>query len=329
MKKKTGFILGATVAAGLAYRLMYNRNYKKAQTFVKPTEEQLNQSDDWNHKYIEANGLNFHYVEDGETNKELVVLLHGFPEHWHSWRQQIHFLARKYHVIAIDMRGYNLSDKPKDVKDYRIELIVNDVKEIISKLGYEKASVIGHDWGGSIAWGFAAMYPEMLNKLIILNSPHPAGMVKAMKTTLQLLHSWYFLFFQLPALPELSLSMNDYKRAAESLKKTAVHPERAFNREDMERHIDSIKVPGALTAMINYYRALIRYGIGVRIRKIESPTLIIWGEKDIFLLKDVNQNIEKYVDDVKIEYIEEASHWVHRDQPDKVNKIIDKFLADN
>lgn len=329
MIKKSTFIFssGLMIAAGMAYKFMYNKNYKKVEEFVKPSVEELNKSDSWHHKYIESNDLNFHYVEAGETNKELVLLLHGFPEHWHTWRSQIPYLAEKYHVVAIDMRGYNLSDKPKEVKDYRIELIVNDVKEIIKDLGYEKANIVGHDWGGAIAWSFAAMYPEHLNKLIILNSPHPVGMVKAMKTSLQLLHSWYILFFQLPAIPELSLSLNDYKVAAENLKKTSANPSIAFTEEDTSRYISSIKVPGALSAMINYYRALLRYGIGVRIRKIENPTLIIWGEKDVFLLKDVNQNIEKYVSDVKIEYIPEASHWVHRDAPDKVNKIIDDFLS--
>lgn len=327
MKKKTGFVLGATLAAGLAYKYMYNRNYKKAQNFIKPTEQELNTNDDWHHKYIYANDLNFHYVEDGDYNKELVILLHGFPEHWHSWRNQIHYLAKDYHVVAVDMRGYNLSDKPKEIKDYRLELLANDVKEIIKELGYEKANIIGHDWGGAVAWGVTCMYPEIVNKLIILNSPHPTGMVKAMKTSLQLLHSWYILFFQLPAIPELSLSIKDYKAAAENLKKTAAYPEKAFNKEDIERYIKSIKVPGALSSMINYYRALLRYGIGVRIRKIETPTLIIWGERDIFLLKDVNKDIEKYVSDVKIEYIEDASHWVHRDQPEKVNKAIEEFLA--
>lgn len=328
MRKKTGFLLGATIAASLAYKFMYNRNFKKVEEFIKPSEEDLQESDGWNHKYIDANGLHFHYVEAGETNKELVVLLHGFPDHWYSWRKQIPFLAEKYHVVAIDMRGYNLSDKPKDVKDYRVELIVNDVKEIIRKLGYEKADIVGHDWGGAIAWSFASMYPEHLNKLVILNSPHPVGMVKAMKTSLQLLHSWYILFFQLPAIPELSLSLNDYKVAADNLRKTSANPDEAFNEEDIQRYINSIKIPGALSSMINYYRALLRFGIGVRVRKIENPTLIIWGEKDVFLLKDVNQNIEKYVDDVKIEYIPEASHWVHRDAPEKVNKILSDFLSE-
>lgn len=328
MKRKTGFLLGATIAAGLAYKFMYNRNFKKVEEFIKPSQEDLQESDGWNHKYIDANGLHFHYVEAGEKNKELVVLLHGFPDHWYSWRKQIPLLAEKYHVVAIDMRGYNLSDKPKDVKDYRVELIVNDVKEIIKNLGYEKADIVGHDWGGAIAWSFASMYPEHLNKLVILNSPHPVGMVKAMKTSLQLLHSWYILFFQLPAIPELSLSLNDYKVAADNLRKTSANPEEAFNEEDIQRYINSIKIPGALSSMINYYRALLRFGIGVRIRKIENPTLIIWGEKDVFLLKDVNQNIEKYVDDIKIEYIPEASHWVHRDAPDKVNKILNDFLSE-
>jgi pimeloyl-ACP methyl ester carboxylesterase len=327
MKKKTVFMLGATIAAGLTYKYIYDKNSKKSQNFIKPSEEDLNKTDDWNHKYIHANNLNFHYVEDGDYNNELVILLHGFPEHWHSWRNQIPFLSRKYHVVAIDMRGYNLSDKPKDIKDYRLELLVNDVKEIIQELGYEKAHIIGHDWGGAVAWGFASMYPEMLNKLIILNSPHPIGMVKAMKTSLQLLHSWYILFFQLPTIPELSLSINDYKMAAESLRKTSIYPEKTFNSEDIERYIESIKIPNALSSMINYYRALLRYGIGVRIRKVENKTLIIWGEKDTFLLKDVNQNIDQYVSDIKIEYIEDASHWVHRDQPQKVNNIIDEFLS--
>ena len=153
--------------------------------------------------YIHANGIKLHYIEQGKG--ELVVLLHGFPEFWYGWRNQIPVLAKQYRVVAPDMRGYNLSDKPENVSDYKIETLAKDIAELIKALGEERAIVVGHDWGAAVAWAVAALHPEVVKKLAILNVPHPNEMKRAFEgfNLAQWMKSWYIFFFQLPFIPEL------------------------------------------------------------------------------------------------------------------------------
>jgi pimeloyl-ACP methyl ester carboxylesterase len=326
MKKKFGLALGTAALFALGFTLL--RNKKEHLIPIeseKPTPDQLNEKDknDWSHDYITANGINFHYVTQGSG--PLLLLIHGFPESWYSWREQIPLLAEEFKVVAIDMRGYNLTDKPQKIEDYKVEKLVEDIKALIYAFDEEKATVIAHDWGAAVAWVFAMQEPEMLEKLVIMNCPHPAGMFKALKTSKQLLKSWYMLYFQLPVIPEYLMSIGDYKPFAETLAKTSEKPELAFNEEDREHFRESISMPGANTAMINYYRAL-RYVSDTDFKKVKAPTLLIWGEKDKFLLKNTIDGIENFVPDITIKLFPDASHWVHRDEPEAVNKALKEFL---
>lgn len=329
MNKKAVKFLGLAVGGFISYKLYQKLNENKSENQVEfnpPTTEELNDSDnnEWTHGYIKANGINFHYVSQGEG--PLLLLLHGFPENWYSWKKQIPFLAEKYKVVAIDMRGYNYTEKPQNIEDYRLDILRNDIKTLIKAFGEEKAVIVGHDWGGVVAWSFAMIYPEMVEKLVIMNAPHPVGYIKALKSSMQLLNSWYVLFFQLPDLPEKMMEKDHYQFMINSLKESSQKPEQAFAEDDIEHFIDCLRQPGTVSAMINYYRALVRYSSENRVKRIDLPTLMVWGEKDKFLRKEVNNGIDKYVTDLTIKYIPEASHWVNRDEPEKVNKMLADFL---
>src|SRR5947209_6824818 len=204
------------------------------------------------HGYAQVGDVRLHYVECG-SGDELVILLHGFPEFWYSWRHQLPVLGRRYHVVAPDMRGFNLSDKPPRVEDYRIELLVADVVGLISYFGKERAAVVGHDWGAAVAWGLAQRHPENVSKLATLQVPPPAAW-RANFTLRQLRRSWYMFFFQLPRLPEWWARANDFARVEQMYKTTTVQSD-TFSDADIAMYKEALRQPGALTASINYYRA--------------------------------------------------------------------------
>ena len=199
-------------------------------------------------------GIRLHYVEAGSG--PLVILLHGFPEFWYSWRHQIGPLAEAgYHVVAPDMRGYDLSDRPQSWRSYDAGLIAEDIAGLIHSFGEEQAYVVGHDWGAAIAYTLAMAHPEVVRRLAILNVPHPARMAEGFRTLKQLRKSWYMFFFQIPRLPEYMFSREDFSFAKRSLRSDAKD---AFTDEDLERYVEAWSQPGALTGMINYYRAALR-----------------------------------------------------------------------
>lgn len=277
-------------------------------------------------QFIISNGVRLHYVTQGEG--PLMLMLHGFPEFWYSWRRQIPEFAGDHKVVAIDQRGYNDSDKPTDLTAYRIRELVEDVRGVIQGLGYDRCILVGHDWGGAVAWSFAYAYPEMLDRLIVMNLPHLAKLAAGLRTPQQLLRSWYTLFFQLPLLPELILQAFDHQLIADVLSNTAVD-KTAFTAADLAAYRQAAAKPGALTAMINYYRANItepelttkEWGI------LNVPTLLIWGEADVALGKELTYGTEAYVADLTVRYIPNCSHWVQQEQPLLVNQYIREFLA--
>ncbi|VDP11558.1 unnamed protein product [Heligmosomoides polygyrus] len=208
--------------------------------------------DGWDEHYIQLkliNGLSFqrirlHYVQTGPDDKRLLLMLHGFPEFWYSWRFQLKYFADKYRCMAIDQRGYNLSDKPKNIEDYRIDLLVNDIKELIDTLGYRQVYLMGHDWGAVIAWRFALYYPEMVDKLVILNVPHPSVLPKLMATSSeQRLKSWYIFMFQTPVIPEMTASSRDFHMFDVMFRdsKAGIKNKENFTDEDLEawKHVFS------------------------------------------------------------------------------------------
>ena len=278
----------------------------------------------WQHDYITINGVNLHYVTQGSG--PLMLMLHGFPEFWYSWRYQIPEFASNFKVVAPDLRGYNDSDKPASQSAYKMNELVRDVEGIIRELGYEKCVLVAHDWGGGIAWSFASKYPQMLEKLIIMNCPHPAKFSEGLRTPQQLLRSWYMFFFQLPVIPELFLQAQDYQFIENAFKGMAIKKS-AFSTEDINVYKDAAAKRGALTAMINYYRNILGSPMFNQNSSIlEVPTLMIWGEEDTALGKELTYGTESYVEDFQIKYISNCSHWVQQEQPELVNQYMREFL---
>ncbi len=279
------------------------------------------------HRYADLAGVRLHYVEAGEG--PLVVLLHGFPEFWFSWRFQIPALAAAgFRVVAPDMRGYNLSDKPKGVEGYDLERLARDVERLIGALGEEHAVVVGHDWGGIVAWAVAMLHPERVGRLVILNVPHPERFSRGLRTPRQLLKSSYAFFFQIPWLPERVLRARDFAVVRSVFRNDPVRPG-TFGEDDIDRYVEALSRPGALTAPINYYRALARRAPALARklrRRIEAPVLVIWGQRDLFLVPELARPDPALVPDVRVERLPDASHWVQQDRPERVNALLLEFL---
>jgi pimeloyl-ACP methyl ester carboxylesterase len=263
-------------------------------------------------------------LEDGPA----VVLLHGFPEFWYGWRRQIGALADAgFRVIVPDQRGYNESSKPADIRDYRISELTADVLAIADQIGREKIFLVGHDWGAAVAWNTAMRHPERVSKLAILNVPHPAVMLRALRTKpRQMLRSWYILFFQIPGLPEFLLSRKGFESCAEALEKTS----RAgtFLAEDLARYRSAWSKPGAITAMVNWYRSLLRdmpdpKSVAVRVK---VPTRILWGSKDAFLLEEMAAESLAYCESGELFDFPDATHWVQHEEAPRVNQLLIEFF---
>lgn len=281
----------------------------------------------WTHGYITTNGVKLHYVTQGEG--PLMLMLHGFPEFWYSWRHQIPEFAKDFKVVALDLRGYNDSDKPAAQSAYVMAELVKDVEGVIRGLGYDRCILVGHDWGAAIAWSVAYAYPDLVERLIILNLPHPAKFVEGLRTPQQLLRSSYIFFFQLPLLPELVLQFNDYQALELALKGMAINKD-AFSATDLEAYKNAFAKPGAATAALNYYRNLFQQGLFSQTWAVlEVPTLMIWGEDDIPLGKEMTCGTEKYVRHFQIHYIPQCSHWVQQEKPELVNQYMREYLATN
>ena len=279
--------------------------------------------------YIETNGIKLHVVMAGPKDGQPVILLHGFPEFWYGWRKQTPVLAEAgYRVIVPDQRGYNLSDKPKGVKPYRMDMLVADILGLIDALGYEKAHLIAHDWGAAVAWELAIRYPERLRKLGILNAPHPAVMHNFLRRgdPEQLRRSWYIFAFQIPWLPEYSLRKNDWRNTVRAMRGSGkIH---TFTNEDILKYKGAWSQPGALTAMINWYRAAWRHWLKLRGDLcVKVPTLMIWGMNDVALSHRMARPSLDYCDDGKLVFFEDATHWVQHDEAEDVTQCLLDFLG--
>jgi epoxide hydrolase 4 len=279
------------------------------------------------HRYAQLGNVRLHYVEAGEG--PLVVLLHGFPQFWYMWRFQIPALAGAgFRVVAPDMRGYNLSEKPRGVSSYRVELLARDVEHLILACGEESAMVVGHDWGAAVVWVTAMMYPERVKRLGILNVPHPERFARGLLRPAQLLRSSYMFFFQIPRLPEKGLVVGDFASLRYALRNEPMHPG-TFTDEDIERYVEALARPGALTAALNYYRALFRRNplkARALLRRIEAPVMVIWGERDRYLSKELAEPAPAWVPNLRVERLPDASHFVAEDRPDEVNSLLIEFL---
>lgn len=288
------------------------------------------------HTTLETNGIRLHCVQAGPPEGALLILLHGFPEFWYGWRNQIEPLAQAgYWVLAPDQRGYNLSDKPQAVSAYRIEILAADVVGLIQALGRQRARLVGHDWGAAVAWHTAVHYPQAIAKLGILNVPHPAVMVRTLRSSLrQIIKSWYIFFFQLPRLPEWTLSRNHYAAMRRMLKASSRRG--TFSPDALDRYVQAWRQPGALKAMLNWYRAMFRSVIasmGGSVersprRRVEPPTLMIWGTKDIALDRSMAQPSIDMCNQGRLVFFEQATHWVQHDEPERVTRLLLDFLEE-
>jgi len=281
---------------------------------------------------VKANGLRFHMLEAGAGDR-LALFLHGFPELGFSWRNQLPLLAMLgYRAWAPDLRGYGGSDRPQGMREYAIEKLMDDVAGLIDASGAKETVLVAHDWGGVIAWYFALRRIRPLSRLIVMNLPHPAIFERVMRTGWrQRLRSWYVLFFQIPWLPERLFRMRRASAVTGAFRGMAVDKSR-FPEEVLDVYRRAALEPGALTAMINYYRALVRGG-GARRQtslgfpRIDLPTLMIWGEQDSALGKELTYGTEAFVPDLTLKYLPHASHWVQQDAPDDVNAILREWLG--
>ena len=275
-------------------------------------------------RFFEVNGIRLHTAVAGPPEGKIMLFLHGFPEFSLGWRKQLLFFAEKgYRVIAPDQRGYNLSSKPKGVKAYRIEILVADMVALIKQLSTQKVILVGHDWGGGVAWELAGQHPELIEKLIILNMPH----LKVMRDTLkssprQMLKSWYAGFFQVPFLPEWFSSLFNFKLLERSMIRTA--RQNTFTHFEMAQYKAAWRNPGAVKTMINWYRAY-KYS-RPRLKRINIPTLILWGTQDKFLLPEMAQKSNLLCAKGKLILLEDNTHWLHHEKAAKVNQLILNFL---
>lgn len=277
-------------------------------------------------RFVEADGVRLHIVEQGEGPP--VVCLHGFPDFWYSWRLLLPELsAAGFRGIAPDLRGYNRSDRPEGIDPYRIRHLTADVATVIEKIAGGRAVVVGHDWGGILGWRLAARRPELVEKLVILNAPHPSIFRRRLVSSLQLLRSWYIGFFQMPVLPEAALGAFDSALLRGVLRAPA-SVEGQLDPDALRIYEAAFAAPGALSAAIAWYRALRRPDALSASGRVHCPTLVIWGEQDRHLDRSNLRGLEKRVAHLSLLRLPEAGHWVHLEAPRQVNARILRFLAD-
>lgn len=285
---------------------------------------------DLHYELIQTRGLRFEVATAGEGDK-LALLLHGFPECAHSYRYQIPLLVSLgYRVWAPNLRGYGRTDRPLGVKSYTIDLLESDISDLIDQSGAKSVLLVGHDWGGAIAWSYAVHGTRPIEQLVVMNAPHPERFQQALRTLAQAKRSWYMALFQLPWLPEKLIGYDRARSLERVVRSAAVHQDR-ISDHDVDVIRDNASIPGALTAMINYYRAARQTMLSRKPREgrttIRVPTLLIWGEQDIALGKELTYGLDEYVADLTIRYIPDASHWVQQDAPEAVNRELLAFLG--
>jgi len=289
------------------------------------------------HHYATINNIRIHYVTAGDG--PVILFVHGFPEFWYAWRDQLKEFSRTHRAVALDLRGYNLSDKPADVKDYRATHVIEDLRQLIDHLGARPCVVVAHDWGGAAAWGLAAEHPEYVSRLVIINSPHAIPFARALKSDPeQIAASQYMLLFRNPK-AERVLSENNYERLAGMLRSEfgGIGGEWPTDA-DLEQYRAAWSQPGALTGGLNYYRAspvhpkasdapgATALDLDPGQFRVSVPTLVIWGEQDKALRPVLLHGLDEVVPDLTIRRIPHGSHWVAHEHPEEVNRLIREFI---
>jgi pimeloyl-ACP methyl ester carboxylesterase len=274
------------------------------------------------HTFVETNGVRLHVVQAGPETGPLIILLHGFPEFWYGWHQQIDALAEVgYRVWVPDQRGYNLSDKPQGVAAYGLDTLVADVVGLIDAAGWQKAVVVGHDWGAAVAWWTAVSHPDRVERLVALNVPHPVVMQRFARRDLgQLRRSWYIGFFQIPFLPEKLLNWQKGRLLARTLRSSSEPG--TFSDADLEQYHAAWSQPGAIRSMINWYRAALQAPTARRPSiRVTVPTLLIWGVRDRFLKRDMAQASIDLCDNGRVVFLP-TTHWVQHEDGERVVEFI-------
>lgn len=272
------------------------------------------------HFDVQAGEVRLHCAAMGPAAGPLVLLLHGFPECWITWRYQLPALAAAgFRAVAPDLRGYGQSEKPRGVAAYALPKLAADVAALIRALGRDRADVVGHDWGGNVAWHFAMWHPERLRRLALLNMPHPERYARSLSTLRQLRKSWYVFFFQLPVLPEKYMT----PRRLRTLFHHTTARKGAYDDEDVRVTLEALR---DLTGPVNYYRAAMRPALLRRWEPIAAPVLVIWGERDRWLGAELAEPARRWVPQARVERIPDASHWVQADAPERVNELLLGFL---
>ncbi len=282
----------------------------------------------WQHQFIETNNIRLHCVTQGQG--DLVILLHGFPEFWYSWRHQIPALARHFKVVVPDLRGYNYSDKPKT--GYDLDTLSADIQGLIKSLGYVKAHIAGHDWGGAIAWNLAQKFPNVINNLAVLNAPHPQRFLHELSSNLdQLRRSWYVLAFQIPGLPEWVIQQNIKNFVKDVFRGLAVR-KGAFSTEDNQIYQEALEKPGVIAAAVSYYRQLLTpqnwlHNWNHQPTPVTVPTLVLWSEEDSLLSQKLTQGMENLISaPFQLKFVPHCGHWMQQEVPQTVNRELLNFF---
>ncbi|MGG3196567.1 alpha/beta fold hydrolase [Priestia aryabhattai] len=281
--------------------------------------------------YVKVNDVNLHYVTKGEG--ELMLFLHGFPYFWYTWHHQLEEFSKDYRVVAVDMRGYNLSDKPEEVSSYSMPLLMEDVKQLIEAFGEKECVLVAHDWGGAVAWAFAYTYPQYVKKLVMFDAPHPYTFIRELaENPAQREASSYMSFFQKPNSQDELLANN-----SEKLRNMLTEPgikKGYLTKEEEAKYVEAWNQPNAMKSMLNYYRASSLYPFEERVHKpvalphkvFHSPTLIVWGNADEAFENSNLDGIEEYVPNVTIHRLDGVGHTPQHEQPQKVKEFMRDFL---
>jgi pimeloyl-ACP methyl ester carboxylesterase len=282
-------------------------------------------------RIFHVNDIALHVALAGPANGKPLIFLHGFPEFWFGWRRQIdHFVSLGYQVIIPDQRGYNSSEKPRGIASYSIDLLAKDIVGILDQVASSRAFVVGHDWGAVVAWYLAARYAGRVSRTAMLSVPHPRIFTNNLiRNPVQLWKSWYMFFFQLPWLPEFTLRRRDWALLVRALRTTSSSA--VFSDSDLEHYKQAWTKKGALTAMLNWYRAALlrpsKLTLDPQASRVRVPALLIWGKHDQFGCEAMARESLQYCDDGHLEMFEGATHWIQHEEPSRVNNLLSEFFA--